>query len=491
MHKTSLSVLVPAFNEEALIGESLKRLLALGESPLLERVQVIVVNDASTDRTREEAERFIRQHGGRCTRFEWRLVDHDRNRGKGEAVRTALACADQEVTVIHDADLEYYPGDILKMIPLFLEEGADAVFGSRFAAAEFRRVLLFRHELGNKLITFLCNLVSNLNLTDIETCYKAVRTRLLKSIPLESNDFRIEPEIAIKLAKRRAKIYEVSIRYSGRTYAEGKKIRWRDGWRAIAAIARFGLSDNVFNADPLESQILFRLSRARRFNRWMADTIRPYVGDCVLEIGAGIGNITAELMTARKYFASDINSFYLEMLDGLKAHNPRLKTALVDLRDLGGLALSGARFDTVVCLNVIEHLEDDRQALHNIASVLNAGGRAIVLVPGGPWLYGSLDEVLGHKRRYTEKMLRELASACGLRFEALVRFNRASSLPWFVNGRVLRRRSFSRIQLAVLELLMPLIRRLDRHLPWPPLSLIAVFLKAGCDNNFANPAGSA
>ena len=137
--------------------------------------------------------------------------------------------ADGEYAVIHDADLEYHPKDILRMVDVFVREGADAVFGSRFAGGESRRVLLFRHQIGNKLLTFLTNLVTNLNLTDMETCYKAVRTDLLRSIPIVSNDFRLEPELTIKLAKREARIFEVPICYSGRTYQEGKKIGWRDG----------------------------------------------------------------------------------------------------------------------------------------------------------------------------------------------------------------------------------------------------------------------
>jgi glycosyltransferase involved in cell wall biosynthesis len=204
------------------------------------------------------------------------------NGGKGNAVRTALAEADCEITVIHDADLEYHPRDLLRIVRVFVEERADAVFGSRFAGGEARRALLFRHELGNRFLTFLTNWVTNVNLTDMETCYKAVRTALLKSIPILSNDFRMEPELTIKLAKREARIFEVPISYSGRTYQEGKKINWRDGFRALWAILRFWLSDQVYAQDAYGSQILGRLARAPRFNAWMADTIRPFCGKRVL-----------------------------------------------------------------------------------------------------------------------------------------------------------------------------------------------------------------
>ena len=161
------------------------------------------------------------------------------------------------------------------MVKVFLQEPADAVFGSRFLASEYRRVLFFRHEIGNKLLTLMSNIVSDLNLTDMETCYKMVRTELLKSIPLVGRGFGIEPEITIKLAKRAARIFEVPIRYSGRTYQEGKKIGVKDGFRAVAAILRFACSDHVYSEDEYGSQILGRLNRAPRFTRWMADSFGP------------------------------------------------------------------------------------------------------------------------------------------------------------------------------------------------------------------------
>ena len=278
MKTTSLSVLVPAYNEEFLIKESLRRLLVLEECHEISKVQIIIVNDGSTDNTSEEITSFILEVQNRYEKLEWIFINNQSNHGKGNAIKTALNHASCDVTVIHDADLEYYPKDIIKMMPLFIDEQADAVYGSRFAASDFRRVLMFRHELGNRLITFLCNFVSNLNLTDIETCYKAVKTDLLKTIPIESNDFRIEPELTIKLAKRRAKIFEVPIRYSGRTYEEGKKIGWKDGFKALWAIIKFGFSDDIFTHDSYGAKIIFRLSRARKFNNWMSETISPHVG---------------------------------------------------------------------------------------------------------------------------------------------------------------------------------------------------------------------
>jgi glycosyltransferase involved in cell wall biosynthesis len=510
---TSLSVLVPVYDEQYLVAASLARLESLEASPHLERVQVIVVDDSSRDRTAQALAEFALARGiplapapphaprdasrgpiealergrGRRGRIEWVFLHHTRNGGKGAAVRTALARADCALSVIHDADLEYHPRDILRIVEVFAEERAEAVFGSRFAGGDARRVLLFGHELGNRVLTLLTNLVTNLNLTDMESCYKGVRTDLLRSIPLVSDDFRIEPELCIKLAKRDARLFEIPIRYSGRTYEEGKKIGWLDGLRALAAILRFALSDEVYARDEHGSQILARLARAPRFNRWMADTIRPFCGKRVLEIGSGTGNLTRQLIPRERYVASDVNPLYLSTLENLTPDRPYLSARYTDVTDRASYPSLDGGFDTVVCLNVIEHVDDDRRALENIRSVLSEGGRAIVLVPCGPWNFGSLDEVLGHERRYTEESLRAVAAAAGFEVETLLRFNRASSLPWFLNGRILRRRTFGLLQIKLVNWLTPLFRRVDPLLPLPPLSLIAVLRPGGA----AAPAGEA
>src|SRR3954464_5138347 len=473
---TSLSVLVPVYNERFLVATSLERLKVLATSEDLDRVEVIVVDDASTDETPAVLAQFERSQRA-DPKMTWLFLRHERNGGKGQAIRTALERATCEITVIHDADLEYHPRDLLRIVRVFVEERADAVFGSRFTGAEVRRVLLYRHELGNRLLTFLTNLVTNLNLTDMETCYKAVRTSLLKSIPLVSNDFRIEPELTIKLAEAPPILFEVPISYSGRTYAEGKKINWRDGFAALWAIVRFALSDRIYRDDEYGSQILARLSRAPRFNAWMADTIRPYCGSTVLEIGSGVGNLTRKLLPRDRYVASDINPLYLQTLKNLQSDRPYLRSSYCDVTDLATFPKDAEPYDTVICLNVIEHVPDDRVSLRNIATVLADGGRAIVLVPQGQWNYGTLDEVLGHRRRYDEASLRPLAADCGLEVERIVPFNRIGTIAWYLNGKVLRRRIFGLGQIMLLNLLTPLFRMLDGWLPVPPLSLIAVLRK--------------
>jgi SAM-dependent methyltransferase len=436
-------------------------------------VQVIVVDDCSKDETAAALDRF-RATLPASGKTSWIFLRHEKNGGKGKAIQTALERATGEITVIHDADLEYHPKDLLRVVRIFEEEEADAVFGSRFGGSEARRVLFYRHQLGNKLLTFLCNLATNLNLTDMETCYKAVRTALLKSIPIVSNDFRLEPELTIKLAKRGARIFEVPISYSGRTYAEGKKINWKDGFAALWAIARFAVSDAIYKRDEYGSQILARLSRAPRFNAWMADTIRPYCGNHVLEIGSGVGNITQRLVPRRKYVVSDINPLYLQTLASLRTDRPYLKSTYCDVSDLATFPKEEGPFDTVICLNVIEHVADDRASLRNIREVLGPGGKAIILVPQGQWNFGTLDEVLGHQRRYSEESLRALAVDAGFDVRAILPFNRIGTPAWWLNGKLLRRRAFGLGQILALNALTPIFRRVDNLLPVPPLSLIAV-----------------
>ena len=231
---------MPVYNERYLVAESVARLLAV-QSALIARLDLIIVDDGSTDGTRDILRELVERHADRIT-----YVEHPRNMGKGAAVATGIARAQGDVTVINDADLEYNPDDLPKLMVPFLHDGADAVFGSRFLSGDYRRVLYFRHSVGNKLLTGLCNLLTNLNFSDMETCYKAVRTPLLQSIPLRSRDFRLEPELTLKLAKRGARIFEVPISYAGRTYAEGKKITVKDGLLAIGAIIRWWLIDDLY-----------------------------------------------------------------------------------------------------------------------------------------------------------------------------------------------------------------------------------------------------
>jgi len=467
----SLSVLVPVYNERYLVDTSLRRVLALRDD-LIHSLEVIVVDDRSTDGSWEILERIAREDERII------LLRHERNLGKGAAIRTALSHATGEISIVHDADLEYNPADIPALLRPFALESADAVFGSRYLSSHYRRALMFRHTWLNKSLTFLANIFTDLNLSDIETCYKAIRTPLFQSIPLRYNDFRFEIEIAFKLAKRRARIFEAPIRYLARSYQEGKKIRYTDLFLALGAILRFWLIDDLYKEDEYGSHILASLEKVRRFNLWMGQTLAPYVGDRVLEIGAGIGTLTNELIPREFYLTSDINPSYLSYLRSYSIGKPYLGVRYIDAGapdDFTGLE---EEFDTALMINVLEHVPDEQGTLSNIRSVLKPSGRAVILVPQHPFLYGALDRALEHRERYTRASLQQGLERAGFRVERIFDFNRFSVPGWWFNGKVLRRRTFSRVQLKILQICMPVLRPLDPMLPWGGLSLIAVATKA-------------
>jgi len=466
--QATLSVIVPVYNERYLVAESLKRLLNADVSGVT-ALEIIVVDDASTDGTREVLQQLAREHPGVI-----RLFHQDRNQGKGAALRRGIAEATGDLIVFHDADLEYDPNDLGKLVAPFWSDGADVVYGTRFRSGERRRILYFRHTLGNYLLTFLSNLLTDLNLSDVETCYKMFRGPLLKSIPIRSSDFRIEIELTAKVAKRNCRIYEVPISYHGRTYREGKKIGWRDGVKALGAMIKFWLVDDLYKEDAYGGAILHALEKARRFNEWMSDMLRPWLGHRVLEVGAGIGNLTSCLIPRDLYVASDLNDSYLDYIRNLSAGKPYLKVARVDLEDKNTFARLGTCFDTIVCCNVLEHVRDPIGSLRNIYDTLSPGGRVVLYVPAMQSLYSSLDDALGHRCRYDVPMLEQELRTVGFEPEHFAPFNRAGVPGWLWNGKVMKRRTFNRGQLKVFDLMVPVLRRVDHLLPWPGLGIIAV-----------------
>jgi len=227
-----ISIVIPCYNEAKTIETIVQAVLA---APLSNR-EIIIVDDCSTDGTKEVLYKKI-------SHLVDQIIYHKRNQGKGAALRSGFANVSGEIVIIQDADLEYNPQEYPVLIQPILDGKADVVFGSRFQGGQAHRVLYFWHYIGNQVLTLLSNMFTNLNLTDMETCYKVFRNEVLQQIEIKENRFGVEPELTAKVAKLGCRIYEVGISYSGRTYSEGKKINWKDGIQAIRCIFKYNLFD--------------------------------------------------------------------------------------------------------------------------------------------------------------------------------------------------------------------------------------------------------
>ncbi len=461
-----LSVVMPVYNEAGTVREIVRR---VGEVPL--EKEILIVDDGSTDGTRE----ILRELDGRDG---VRVYLQPVNQGKGAAVAVGFRYATGDVVVVQDADLEYDPMEYLKLLAPITQGHADVVYGSRFLGGGARRVLYFWHTVGNRFLTLTSNMFTNLNLTDMETCYKMFRREVVQSMRIESRRFGIEPEITAKIARRGYRVFEVPISYYGRTYEEGKKIGVKDAFSALWTIVRHSLREAE---DPknVGHVTLMRMAKLEPYNRWLAERFAPAVGSRVLEVGAGFGNMTRHLLPRELVVASDLDPVALEHIRGVFRDEASVRVASYRF-PLSPEALDevrGLRFDTVVCLNVLEHIEQDTATLADLFQALAPGGRLVLIVPALARLYGSLDEHLRHFRRYEKPELEKKIRDAGFVLEDCRFLNRPGIVGWYLNGRILRRRVLPRGQLAAFKLLMPMLKREETNPPSVGMSLLAIARK--------------
>jgi glycosyltransferase involved in cell wall biosynthesis len=458
-----LSVVMPAFNERETIRTIVDRVRAV---PIDK--EIVIVDDGSTDGTREILRELDGQDG-------IRVLLQPSNQGKGAAIARGFREARGEIVLIQDADLEYDPADYARLIHPIESGEADVVYGSRFLGGGERRVLYFWHTVGNRLLTLISNMLTNLNLTDMETCYKVFRREVVQSLTIESPRFGLEPEITAKIARRGYRVFEVPISYYGRTYEEGKKIGFRDGIAAVWTMLKFRFRE-VENPENVGHVTLARMAKLETYNRWLHSLYENSVGRRILEIGSGFGNMTQFFAERERVIASDLDPVACETLRAAYRDDPNLEVDSLKF-PLGEAArerLVRERLDTAVCLNVLEHIEDDRRTLSDLHEVLQPGGRLVLLVPALPVLYGTLDRALHHFRRYARAELEEKLAGAGFQIESLRYVNRPGVFGWYLNSRVLRRKVLPKGQLRAFSLLLPILRRETDRPPSFGMSLLAI-----------------
>ena len=465
---SKLSILIAAYNEEESLRSCLEGVLAVPLPGGLSR-EVVIVDDGSRDRTWAIMQQLAAENPEIV-----RIFQQPQNMGKGAAVRRAIKECTGDLAIFQDADLEYDPNDYPRLLAPILDGRADVVFGSRFAGDE-RKVLMFWHTLANQFLTLLSNMLNDTNWTDMETCYKAFRTDCLKLIPLESNRFGIEPEVTAKVARNRLRMFEVPIKYNGRSYQEGKKIGWKDGVAALWFIIKYRFSSNY--SDP-GKVTLDAMEAAPKFNQWMYESVKPWLGNRVAELGVGRGNLSRYIKEHDHVLLTDYRIDYLEELQARWQHHPHLgigkldMTAREDYEQLKGFAP-----ESVVFLNVLEHIEDDNAVLKSLFETVPPGCRIVILVPYNQALYSEFDKALGHFRRYQKGELEGKMKAAGFNVEHQFFFNKFGVFAWYVTNTLGRQGVLKPWQLKVYNALTPIFKVLDQILPTSGLSTVAVCRK--------------
>lgn len=450
-----ISIIIPVYNEINTILTVIERVKKTEFNK-----EIIIVDDGSSDGTRDLLRRLKEK--------DIRVLFNDRNRGKGFAIRTALKYITGDIVIIQDADLEYYPDEYGILIEKIIQGKADVVYGTRFLGAH--RVFYFYHYLGNLFLNLIANIILNTNLTDLMVGYKAFRTSVLKKLTLEANRFGIETEITAEIFKRRYRVYEVPISYDGRTYEEGKKIKWTDFFNCL-----YWLLKPIFRGIDVGEDTLLKMVTMRNNNRWTYDKIKPFLGRKVLELGSGIGTFSKYLIAGdREITLTDINEEYINYLKKRFISNPWIKILNTDIYYLDEV-LGDDRFDTVVGINILEHIDDDVGMIKKLKKVIIPAGKLVLIVPAHKKLFGSLDRKLGHYRRYSKKELEEKLKAGDFNIEKIEYMNFLGAIGWFIEYKLFKRERMPQITIKLVDKLIPIVALVEKYIKFPfGLSLVVV-----------------
>lgn len=461
---TKLSVLIPVFNERWTVEDMLRRVLAV---PFDLELEIIVVDDGSSDGSAEVIAEFAKQHPV------VKLIQQPKNMGKGAAIRRGIDELTGDVAVIQDADLEYDPADLPSLLKPIQDGRADAVFGSRFAGS-IRKSLPFWHAQINGCLTTACNMITGTNLTDMETCYKVVRADILRELRLVRNSFTIEPELTCRLAQWGARIYEAPISYSGRSFEEGKKIRPIDGLKALATLVNARFIDSQFSNMP-EDSMQRSLRRARRYNKDLVAMAEPFLGDRILDAGAGIGNLSGMLLRRSRVVMAEYDAHRADRLRSRFGARSNVRICESDLVERAFVEeMQAENLDTVFCANALQQIGPDFLVLRNFFKMLASGGNCVLIVPNDLRLFGTIDSSLGHQRRYEKTHLSKLMERAGFEIVAQKSFNKLGAWGWRLLGLGLGHRRFGSLSTIAMDRSWPVAKYLDKVLPGPALSQFIV-----------------
>ena len=465
-----LSVVVPFYNELRTLPTVVDRLLKVDFGQLGLETELIFVDDGSTDAGRSVLDPLPRD--------DVRVIVHPHNRGKGAAVKTGLEAATGDILCIQDADLEYDPRDLPALVEPIVDGDFQVVYGSRFKGSAAG--LYYTHRVANRLLNLMINVAFNRYLSDVYTGYKVFTREAFQGLRLTARTFTVEMELTAHFLRKGLVIFEVPISYRARTYAEGKKIHFKDGFLAAGAVLRYrfrraprrtgpaahgapdtpGATHAVQGGASIHALGLEDLAAAHRYHRYLFGLLAPYLGRSVLEVGAGLGDFSSQLLDRDRLVVSDDDPVCLRALDERFGHRPGIEVLGAEVLRLE----VNPPVDTVVAVNVLDRLDDDVAALRSMAGAALPGGRLLLVVPAHPGLAGAYDQALDHRRRYSTEALRGAVEAAGLVPEVLRPVNLLGGLAWWAAVRVGRQARPTPVLVRLYDrLVVPAERLLERR----------------------------